>query len=451
MSTLRRLTFNSAANGYGILANVCVQLITVPTLLWAWGIGGFGTWTLMATLPAFLALSDLGFTDAACSEMSMRAARHDREGARMVFQTAAALLILISIGIISFSFIFIMIFKESILSPHWFKENSFVIFSLIIHASLAMLSRIPLLAMRATGNYSKGTFVYETMVLIEGISVIAVAFLGGGFRGAVMALIVMRVLNMLILTPLLFRLVPWLKESPLLISRLEARYLLPRAFGALAIPSVTAIQMQISVLIIGATLSPAAAAIFVPLRTISRILVTLVYGLSNATIPEISTAAGSGDQNRLNELVLINFLFISLILIPGGLLLSIVARPLIDFWTGGKIIVPTLLSVYMSLAMIVHGTWNIISRMLLAISKHAKLALTLFFFSIFSIPLITYGATSLGLAGVALSILLMETIFLASAIVFFRENFEFRKQLIINFIFNFKRYINNKINCALRR
>ena len=84
----KRLVKGFAAQGFAQAINLIIQIGSVPLFIHFWGKLLYGEWLLISTVPSYFALSDLGFANAAGTEMTMRVARGDREGALKVFQLA---------------------------------------------------------------------------------------------------------------------------------------------------------------------------------------------------------------------------------------------------------------------------------------------------------------------------------------------------------------------------
>src|SRR5580704_12815917 len=88
----RRLIRGFGATALGPVVTAIIQLGTVPLLLHAWGAAKYGDWLLLSAVPSYLGLSDMGFGTASGSDMTMRVAAGDREGALRTFQSSWALL-----------------------------------------------------------------------------------------------------------------------------------------------------------------------------------------------------------------------------------------------------------------------------------------------------------------------------------------------------------------------
>ena len=61
----RRLRNGFGANAYGQLVVIIIQLAGVPILLHAWGTQLYGEWLILAAIPTYLSMTDLGFSQSA--------------------------------------------------------------------------------------------------------------------------------------------------------------------------------------------------------------------------------------------------------------------------------------------------------------------------------------------------------------------------------------------------
>src|SRR5579863_7074061 len=95
----RRLVRGFGAAALGPIVTTIVQLVSVPVLLHYWGTVKYGDWLLLSAIPSYLTLSDLGFGDASGSDMTMRVASGDRQGALETFQSSWVLLSLVSLAV----------------------------------------------------------------------------------------------------------------------------------------------------------------------------------------------------------------------------------------------------------------------------------------------------------------------------------------------------------------
>ena len=87
----RRILHGLGANAYGQLVVIVIQLAGVPILLHAWGTQLYGEWLILAAIPTYLSMTDLGFSQSAGNDMTARMARGDIAGALAVFQSLSVL------------------------------------------------------------------------------------------------------------------------------------------------------------------------------------------------------------------------------------------------------------------------------------------------------------------------------------------------------------------------
>ncbi|THD09540.1 hypothetical protein [Metallibacterium scheffleri] len=71
----RRILHGLGANAYGQLVAVVIQLAGVPILLHAWGTQLYGEWLILAAIPTYLLMADLGFSQSAGNDMTARSVR----------------------------------------------------------------------------------------------------------------------------------------------------------------------------------------------------------------------------------------------------------------------------------------------------------------------------------------------------------------------------------------
>src|SRR5258708_37060979 len=92
-----RLIRGFGATALGPVVTAIIQLGTVPLLLHAWGAAKYGDWLLLSAVPSYLTFSNMGFGDASGSDMTMRVAAGDRDGALRTFQSSWVLLTSVSV------------------------------------------------------------------------------------------------------------------------------------------------------------------------------------------------------------------------------------------------------------------------------------------------------------------------------------------------------------------
>lgn len=411
MSITRRIISGTIANSAGIGMNALLQIMTVPILALAWGQEKFGLWMMLTTIPTYFALTDLGFVQAATSDMTMKTARGEKESALETFQSIWLMFLGTSIALICASCM-LFLAKETVMdaSSYWVLENAPLVVMLIAYSALSLLSRVTLAGFRSTGNYAIGSFVYDALVLMEGLAGLFTAYAGGGFFAVVATLIAMRLGSMAAYYLFLRHRVPWLYYGFSHASVKELKRLFAPAIAAITIPVALAVNLQGVVLVVGTVLSPASVAIFTPVRTASRLVIQIIGVVNRATMPEIGRAAGANAGSAMSRLVKLNIFVVVAMLVPGGIAFAVFGQDIIALWSGGKLVPPRTFVALMALAMVMHGAWYFASNVLLATNSHASMAKYLLGSSLISLGLAFVFAQEYGLIGVAISAALSELI-----------------------------------------
>src|ERR1700688_3821876 len=96
-----RLARGLSATALSPIVTAVIQLAAVPCFLHFWGAAKYGDWLILSAIPSYLTLSDLGFGDASGSDMTMRVAAGDRQGAIETYHSSWALLSLVSLLVAS--------------------------------------------------------------------------------------------------------------------------------------------------------------------------------------------------------------------------------------------------------------------------------------------------------------------------------------------------------------
>lgn len=412
MSVGRRLLSNTIANAAGISMSAVLQIVSVPVLTASWGVEGYGVWLMLTTIPAYLALTDFGFVQAATSDMTMQVARGERGRALRIFQSLWGLVWAVTLTVVCVSSLLLAL-RYSGIGGGWLDAYAAPVFVLVAYSGLALCFRVILAGFRSTGNYALGALLSDTLALIEGLSILAVAAFGGGHLAAITTILCLRAVGMAVIYGVLRWAVPWLRLGVRQATVGEARRLFAPAFSAMMIPASLSLNLQGVLLVVGAVLSPAAASIFATVRTASRLLIQIVGTLNRAAMPELSAASATGRRRAVARILGLNIASVVLVLVPGAVVFAFCGKAIVEVWSHGRISPDAPFVFLMALVMVVHGAWYYTANMLLATNSHGALAGTLLAASVATVALAVPAAGSFGLEGVAVVLVLNETVCLA--------------------------------------
>ena len=271
-----RLLRGIGANCYGQAATLLIQLLSVPLLIRAWGVAGYGTWITISALPAVLSLSDCGLIVATGTAMTMATGRGDRAAAALLFHRAASRVATVAVACAFFAVAIVMVGPD-----RWLPEAAIVnhddariaLYALVGVVLLGVAANLLAAGFRANGDYALGLVVGDTIRMVEAAAVVIAGVSGYGLTGAAEAWLLIRLFGQAVSLALLLRRAPRLfRYVPA--SRQPAPPSMRRpAAAALCVPIAFMISLQGMTLVVSAALSPAAVALFGATRTLTRVMV----------------------------------------------------------------------------------------------------------------------------------------------------------------------------------
>lgn len=388
-----------------------IQIGSVPLYLSFWGTSLYGEWLVLAAFPAYLVISDLGFTTATSNEVTMRVSRGDYDSALGAFQTTWAFVTLVS------ALVATLLVGGALLSPiaAWFEFSQLTDFGAALVLALLLFqvlvniqTGLAAAGLISAGQYGLHAFLTALTRLVAFLAVIVVLLLGEG--PIVVAAVFAGVECLGFLTVLAFarHYSTWMHHG---VSRVSGR-----VFRQLATPSIgfagfvvgNAISVQGPIIVIGAILGPTAVAIFATLRILAR-AVLMVANVVFATLrPEIAMAYGRDDTDlmrRLNTRASQFALWLSGAAFAG---LMVLGPWIVEIWTVGRIAVQQPLFAFLVLGAMGTLMWTGTASALLATNNSKAISL-IYLISVsagLAVAAVAAHATSLG--GVALVLALAE-------------------------------------------
>ncbi len=374
----KRLWQGLGANAYGTLVVAIVQLVGVPILLHVWGVRLYGEWLVLFAIPAYLSLTNLGYSLSIANDMTMRVARGDREGALIAYQSLVAL---VSVTAMVAALVLLPLLYFLPLAG-WLHLTSLapggvhlVLLLLAGEVLVHLFGGISSAGFRATGEYGFGVALEKTVSLAQYAMLWIVAGLGLGLVGAAAAFLVVRIFGAGAVFGALAHRHSWLRPR-LAKARLGyLRRLVTPSLANLMLPIAHALRNQGLVIVISALLGPIAVVMFSVLRTLTRISLHLVAIISHAIEPEIAAAEGRKDrvlQRRLYLAGLQSSLWFSM---AAGLVLYFIGDVVLKIWTQGHVAMDHPLFIWLLLSGASAGIWHIPLSTLVALNRQTRAAL----------------------------------------------------------------------------
>ena len=409
MSSLRRISAGAGVNLVNLLFVTVVTVLTPPILVHTWGLNQYGVWVMLTALPTYLILTDFGFATAATNDIAMHVARGARDEARRVLQSVWALNLLTNAAVIALLSVILVGLATITSDPDspLVRYNGTILL-LTLYALATMTSRTVLGVFRACGLYAKGSFINDTLQFLEGLAGLAAAFLGGDFAITAATLLISRMVSLAIMAELLRHDLPDMPLGLGLANKETLRRLLKPAMASMVIPTSLALNMQGVALIVGALISPAAAATLATARTVSRTAVQFISAINRATIPEMSAAAARGETGTLARIRRINAVLLLGVAAPAALGFAALGPWVVQLWTGGAIRPSHTVVGFLAAAMFLHCIWYFGTNLLSATNAHGRMTFGLLGSSVLAIGLAIALTQVWGLAGACVAVMVGE-------------------------------------------
>jgi O-antigen/teichoic acid export membrane protein len=404
----RRLMSGFGATALTPVVTALVQLGSVPILLNAWGAAKYGDWLLLSAIPSYLALSDLGFGSASGSDMSMRVAAGDREGALQTFQSSWVLVTSVSLAALFFAFISVWwVPWQPLLRLSSVSNFQAATIMIVLGAYIVVCQQngVAESGYRSDGNFATGTFWVAILRVTEAVVATAVAALGGSMLAVALTYLGIRCLGTVGYVILLYHISPWIRYGIHHARLATIRRMVAPAFGFMALPIGTSLGQQGIQLAIGVKLGPIAVVSFSTLRTLSRLNFQLISVIKNALWPELSRAFGAADislARRLHRRACQASLGVS---ICGGLVLWVLGPLIYRLWIRQSIGFDATCFHVLLLVVIANSLWDTSSVIPMSVNGHFRIAVTYSVAAAFSLGIAWLLIPTLGITGAAIALL----------------------------------------------
>lgn len=394
-SVLQRLGRGIAAQGYGHVVAISLQLATVPILLWVWGEARYGSWLLLSALTTYLTLSDLGFAQAATNDMTVSMSNNRTDEARRTFHSLLALGLLIgSVVILIGAALAALLSLTELMNLRGISEleAKAVTLVLAVQVAFAILSGGLSGALRAEGRFATMSMINNSARLAEGVACLAAAAAGGGVIGAAVAMLLVRVLNVGLVFWLLLRGTPVFRPGISAARPRELRRLWGPSLSFMAFPLVNALMIQGALTLIGLRF-PGAVALFATSRTLARLGATVLGSVNHVFLFDYGRTLGSGDRPAFLRLLQLNGILIAGGLIAYSAVMLLLGPVFYERWTGGRLSLElTLLAALVALSA-AETVWAYAQTPLIAVNVHWRVAVG---YLIGAVTTLGVGAITLG-------------------------------------------------------
>lgn len=408
-----RLIRGFGANALGQLVNTGLQLLMVPILASHWGLERYGTWLLIATIPSYLLVSDLGFARAAAVDMTMRAANDDRDGALRIYQTTQAFVLVVCSSLLVAAWLLI-----TLLPDHVFATSG-IVGATELRRTILLMSTYGILIMGGTvfdgpfqssGNYATQMTAVAMLWLVEGSAAMVTVVAGGGIVAVALSYVICRILLLSVLAMILHRRAPWMRLGVGLANTADMKRLIRPAGAMMAIPLGNAFVLQGTALAIGWAATATAVPAFTTTRTLVRTGIQLTGIVTRASLPEFTMAHSRGQRDVQTNIIVLILATTLVVLLPVAAVMLVFGPRIIALWTHGVVHAPRLLTGAMAIMMLVNGFWTSLSVVIVAVNRQALFTVKFIGLAIAGVGLTYALSLRLGATGGALSMLVVDLV-----------------------------------------
>ncbi|MEY2942633.1 MAG: hypothetical protein RLY97_647, partial [Pseudomonadota bacterium] len=384
-----------------------------PIFAHYWGLGDYGVWLILFTVPSMLTMADLGLTVAAGNSMTMSVAHGDVVKAARIYVSLRFAMILVSCVILAGAAIFlrwlrpeILDFAQSAAGGHAFAATMM----LLAYGCLGLQNGISVAGFRAADAAAYIIFLVPTMALAEVIVALGIVIFGGKLLMVAGSFLIMRVGISAFFEREVGRLGPWVRENGWKPDFGELRVLMGPALAALVLVVANVVALQGAVMAVGACLGPVAVPVFTTVRTMTRTLMQFCARLNYASVTPFTVAVAKGDERRKAQLFLANILVSFGVLLPLSPVVVFLGQPVVQLWTGGMVQPSFYLMLWMVVAMVGNGIWMPLSNLIMATNRHASFSYFYLVCAVLGIALGVVVAPKWGIEGLSAALAMSEVV-----------------------------------------
>jgi len=336
---VRQFLASLSAETYSQAVTIVTQLMVLPLMLHLWGAERYGAWLLISAIPGYLALADLGVSNILANRAAMQVGAGEISAARVTNQTAWLMtLIVIAVGLALslLAFIFLPVELLTRDAAQGARDRGAVAVLGLLACTTLWFGTVGA-AMRAVGWYAWLSFSNATIRGLESAALVIVAFMGGDFLAAALAMLGTR---LAISLGIVLRF-SWLKpEFRFSLKEADVRLLRNMAAPSAAYFSYTLsnlINIQGATIVAGLVAGPSAAVTLNATRTLARLGRMLSSIVNYSLEPAFARLQGANQHNLISTAY--RYLKFGTIL---GVIAYIFAMfslgpTFISFWTHGEV------------------------------------------------------------------------------------------------------------------
>ena len=401
----RRLLKGLGANAIGQVLNLSSRVLLAPLFLRAWGADAYGTWLLLSSFVAYLALMDMGGQLYIVNRLTQAYSEQDFALFRKVLHTGLAAFLIMSTAVFLLFIAALSSVPSDLFLPASSKTDDTIVVWVLAILAFQFLFSLPLGILlgtyRAVGLLPRGTMLHNLVFFLQLIFTVGALWLGGGM----VWIASMETLPFLLVAT--FAAGEINKRFPQfgLLSLKEADYstaltLIKPSLHFFSIQIAQLFSIQGMVLIVGAVLAPLQVVIFSTIRTMVAAMRQLLGFITLSAWPELTRLDVEQETDKL--FVMFRTIIRSTLVVAAVIIVTLYffGGTIYRLWLGGTVAYQqTIMDLFLVYAFEL-VFWTVCSHLLMATNKHHTLAKVVLGSSLLMIALAYLGGQYFGLRGI---------------------------------------------------
>jgi O-antigen/teichoic acid export membrane protein len=377
MSARQRIVHALAANTMAQGITVLTQLLLTPLFFRQWGAATYGEWLLVSTIPAYLAMADLGIGTAAGNDMAMQAGAGRWHNARATYLAALRVSGLAALAVACVGALMGWVLAQGLglhvqhIAP---ADAGWLALLLSLNVGLGFAGNVVSAGYRAAGANARGIMWGNAARLLDVLATAGLLLAGQPPLHVCALSVLTKAVLLLAQAQALRAVAPQLCQGPATAEVGLFKRLLRPSLAFMVLPLGNAMALQAPLMVLGAILGPQSVALFSAMRTLARIPMQLANALNASVWPEVSRVWGEGRLDLMRQLHRHSWRLTGLLgalSLGGQILLGGMACQL---WLGPGHHDGTVLNTLAVVALL-SALWNVSSVFLAAINAHTHYTL----------------------------------------------------------------------------
>jgi O-antigen/teichoic acid export membrane protein len=411
-----RIVSGIVAHVYAQGVTVLTQVASLPIFLMRWDLDEYGRWLIIVALPAYLGISDVGLLTAAGNLMTMNQARHNAAEVNRVFNSSLlAILILVPVVAVCIGGL-LLLFSFGLNG-----DQRCALYAMVLASLLTVVCGLFEAAYRPFGKYPRVTFLLTTARVVEWAGSIVGLFVSGTLTSAAAGLLTGRALSCLAMFAMTRRDIPEIHSDLRTADVALIRRLLANGVGFLSFPFGGILQIQGTIVLVGAQLGGGAVALFSSTRTLTRMLTQISTTTAKAMSPEIAALYGAGDERGAAELSSRVLWRIVPVTIAAAVVLVPLGPTILRIWSHGKLTIDVRCYVLLLIAAVASAYWQIKSVQLTATNRHSLLSVIFAVASLMALLAAYLTDRRFGISAAAAAMCLVEFCMIIGTVIALRR------------------------------